>query len=102
VFDPSVPIEAVFTAFGEPAIVQETVPRPIRVFRRSPDDFAVVNGREIMSTAVILEVRAADLGAIASGTRIVVAGETRLVHGAPEFLDPLRQVAVLNTIPDAP
>lgn len=98
-FDPSAPISAVFDAFGIPVIVLEAVPRTIRALRRMPDDLDRLGSREVLSTSVMLELRASDMGGIEHGARILVDGAMREVRGEPEYRDADRRVAFINTVP---
>ena len=85
---------------GDDAIVQGSPPRTIRVVRKMPDEVERFASRQILTGTLVLEVRAQDMAGIAVGTRILVAGAMRVVRGTPEYGDPDRLIARVDTVPE--
>lgn len=98
-YNPAAAIDAVFDAFGVHVVVLQAVPRSIRALRRMPDDLDRLGSREVLSTSVMLEVRAADMDGVAHGASLLVDGAIREVRGEPEYRDADRRVAFVNTVP---
>lgn len=98
-FDPMTAIDAVHSAFGIDVVVQSAPPRTIRAVRSSADVVERFNSRDILSTSVLIEVRAAEMDGIESGARLQVDGALREVRGVPQYLDADRLVALVNTVP---
>lgn len=101
-FDPSLPVDAAFAALGrEILILDGGAPRRARAIVRNQDEVERFQSRQVIGEAMTFEIRAADMGGVSAGSILSYDGQDRKVVGVPEFADPDRLVAIVNTVPAA-
>lgn len=100
-YDPQVAVDAVFAAFGRDVHLLHWN-RDVRAIVRAPDDRDRFGSRDILSTSRMVEIRRAEMEVIADGTVIVIDDVACAVRGTPEYRDPDRLIATVNTVPLEP
>lgn len=100
-YDPQVAIDAVFAEFGQPIVLSPDLsPVTVTGIVSAPDEVEFVRETRPRSRAMRIEIRAADATSLAAGSILSVAGERRIVARAPDYRDPSRLVASVDTAPE--
>ena len=98
-WEPGLAIDAGFSTFGEDVVIDpDGSPVTVRAIRSAPDSIDQFGSARFRSETVTLKIRAADAAGLQMGSLIDVGSERREVQQKPRYDDPLRLVALVDTV----
>lgn len=98
-FDPSRAIDATFRRFGKSAVLDpDAAAIPVTVIRAQPDTDRGFAEIRVRSQTNVFEIRASEIGGYGKGAVLEFEGGRFRVQAPPEYEDPDRLVAILDTV----